>query len=174
MAKSSNAPSSSSDWRFSLGISLFVLGFISPLGIPVVTATNLSPAWKATLAGLLMLGIPELFWLAAAAIMGKPGFDYIKRKVFGSFKKYALPETVSRTRYRFGLAMFMVPLVFGWLEPYLSLHIPVVSQQRIKLAIAGDTLLLASLFVLGGEFWDKLRALFMYEAGPLQFRQGGG
>jgi hypothetical protein len=25
-------------------------------------------------------------------------------------------------------------------------------------------LLLTSLFVLGGEFWDKLRSLFIYEA----------
>jgi hypothetical protein len=29
-------------------------------------------------------------------------------------------------------------------------------------AIGGDLLLLASLFVLGGDFWDKIRALFVY------------
>ena len=28
-------------------------------------------------------------------------------------------------------------------------------------AVAGDLLLLTSLFVLGGDFWDKLRALFI-------------
>ena len=28
----------------------------------------------------------------------------------------------------------------------------------------GDLLLLTSLFVLGGDFWDKLRALFFHQA----------
>ena len=112
-----------------------------------------------------MLGFPELLWLAAAAIMGKSGFNHLKGKVFGFFKKYALPVTVSRTRYRLGLVMFLVPLLFGWLEPYLSPLSPRMSQQRLVLAVTGDILLLASLFVLGGEFWDKLRALFSHTAG---------
>jgi hypothetical protein len=30
--------------------------------------------------------------------------------------------------------------------------------------IGGDVLLVSSLFVLGGEFWDKLRALFVHDA----------
>jgi hypothetical protein len=174
VANSSKAPSLPG-WRFNLGITLFVLGFFSPLGIPVVTAMNLSAAWKATFSGLLMLGIPELFWLAAAAIMGKPGFNYLKGKVFSSLKKYAFPETVSRTRYRLGLTMFLVPLLYGWLEPYLSPHIPIIAQQRVVLAMTGDVLWVTSLFVLGGDFWDKLRALFVYEAKvPPQFRPGEG
>jgi hypothetical protein len=32
------------------------------------------------------------------------------------------------------------------------------------LAFIGDLLLLVSLFILGGDFWDKLRALFVREA----------
>jgi hypothetical protein len=31
-------------------------------------------------------------------------------------------------------------------------------------AIVGDFILLFSLFVLGGNFWDKLRALFIRDA----------
>jgi len=31
-------------------------------------------------------------------------------------------------------------------------------------AIAGDVLLLVSLVVLGGDFWDKLRSLFIHSA----------
>lgn len=175
MTQQSTPPTSPQGWRLSVGITLFVLGFFTPLGIPLVTATNLSAAWKATLSGLLMLGLPELLWLVAAAIMGKPGFVYIKGRVFGTFKKYALPVTVNRTRYRVGLVMFIVPLLFGWLEPYLSPLMPIMSQQRLVWAVAGDILLLASLFVLGGDFWDKLRALFVYEARvSLQFRPGGG
>ena len=151
-------------WRFQVGILFFVLGLLSPLCIPLVTASGLSIIWKATLSGLFMLGIPELFWLVAAAIMGKPGFNYLKAKVFGAFKRYALPERVSRTRYRVGLVMLLIPLLYGWLEPYVSPLISGYEKHQIFLAIAGDVLLLASLFVLGGEFWDKLRSLFIYEA----------
>jgi hypothetical protein len=158
-------------WRFRIGVSLFVSGCLSPLCIPLVTATSLSTAWKTTLSGLLMLGIPELFWLVAAAIMGKPGFNYLKAKVFGTFKRYALPERVSRTRYRIGLIMLVIPLLYGWLDPYASQLISGYEKHQVVLAIAGDVLLLASLFVLGGEFWDKLRALFIYEA-QAQFAQG--
>ena len=151
-------------WRFQVGILFFVLGFLSPLCIPLVTATNLSTAWKTTLSGLFMLGIPELFWLVAAAIMGKPGFNYIKTKVFGTLKRHALPDKVSRTRYRLGLVMLVIPLLYGWLEPYASPLIPGYEKHHVVLAIAGDVILFASLFVLGGEFWDKLRTLFIYEA----------
>lgn len=151
-------------WRFRIGFSLFILGFFSPLCIPLVMATSLSTAWKTTISGLLMLGIPELFWLVAAGIMGKPGFNYLKAKVFGAFKRYALPESVSRTRYRLGLVMLVIPLFYGWLEPYAFHLLSGYAKHQVFLAIAGDVLLLASLFVLGGEFWDKLRGLFIYEA----------
>jgi len=33
---------------------------------------------------------------------------------------------------------------------------------RLDVAVAGDVLLLASLIMLGGDFWDKLRSLFVY------------
>jgi hypothetical protein len=153
-----------SGWRLRIGAALFILGFFSPLCIPLVTATNLPIAWKTGLSGFLMLGIPELFCLVATAIMGKSGFLYIKSKLFGFLKEYLLPEKVSRARYRLGLFMLVIPLLYGWLEPYASHLILGYEKHHVFLAIAGDVLFLASLFVLGGEFWDKLRALFIYEA----------
>jgi hypothetical protein len=79
-----------SGWRLRIGAALFILGFFSPLCIPLVTATNLPIAWKTGLSGFLMLGIPELFCLVATAIMGKSGFLYIKSKLFGFLKEYLL------------------------------------------------------------------------------------
>lgn len=152
------------DWRFRLGVALFVVGLLSPVLVPLVTASGLSMEWKTTLSGLLMLGIPELLWLVAAAVMGKSGFDYIKSKAFGVVKRYVLPETTGRARYRIGLVMFTVPLLFGWLAPYVQHLTAGVTTQNFGWNLGGDLLLLASLFVLGGEFWDKLRALFTYGA----------
>jgi hypothetical protein len=114
--------------------------------------------------GLLMLGIPELLWVAAAAIMGKSGFNYIKGKFWGFFKRMAPPDDVSAGRYRVGLIMFSLPILFGWIGPYGLCWIPGYENYRLAANLIGDILLISSLFVLGGDFWDKLRGLFIYNA----------
>jgi hypothetical protein len=60
--------------------------------------------------------------------------------------------------------MFSIPIVFGWVAPYVSDLIPGYFRERVHLCIIGDLLLLVSLFVLGGDFWNKLRALFIHDA----------
>ena len=158
-------------WRFRLGVSFFALGLVCPVFVPLVAASGLSTQWKTILSGILMLGIPELLWVVAVAVMGKAGFDYIKTRVFGFLKQHAVPRTVSRTRYRIGLALFLLPVLFGWLAPYGPGAIPGYEAQRLAVNLVGDLLLLTSLFVLGGDFWEKLRALFVYEA-KAQFSAG--
>ena len=99
-------------WRLRLGVIVFVIGFLSPLLIPLVTASELLTKWKAVISGCLAVGIPELFSIAAIAIMGKSGFNYIKERFFGFLKKYGPADKVSRTRYRIGLFMFLLPIFF--------------------------------------------------------------
>jgi hypothetical protein len=159
-------------WRFNLGVGLFALGLICPVFVPLVAATDLEAEWKATLSGALLLGLPEVLWLTAAMAMGKPGFEYLKHRVWRLFKRHALPRTVSRTRYRIGLGLFVVPLLLGWLAPYVPGAIPDSQSQRVVLALAFDVLFLVSLLVLGGDFWDKLTALFVHRA-RAQFPDAG-
>ncbi len=154
-------------WRFRLGLIIFVVGFLSPLSIPLVTATALPTKWKALISGALAVGIPEVFSIVAIAIMGKAGFNHIKERIFRFLKKYGPPDRVSRTRYRIGLVMFMLPILFGWLAPYAPQYVPGYETQRFAVNIAGDLMLIISLFVLGGDFWDKIRALFIHEAKAL-------
>ena len=85
----------------------------------------------------------------------------MKNRVFGFLRQYGPPAEVSRTRYAIGLMMFTLPIVFGWLAPYVADLIPGYRGNEFTYAIVGDLLLLVSLFVLGGDFWDKLRALFI-------------
>ena len=157
-------PAAASGWRFKTGVALFVLGLICPVFVPLVVATDLPASWKAILSGALALGIPEVLWLAAVAIMGKTGFDYLKQRVFGFLKRHAPPEQVSRTRYRIGLVLFLVPVMLGFAQPYASTVFEQLAEYRVQVGVAGDVLLLVSLFVLGGEFWDKVRALFVHGA----------
>ena len=150
------------EWRLHLGLIILVVGFLSPLTIPLVTASELSARWKAIISGALAVGIPEVFSIVAIAIMGKAGFNYIKARVFGFLKKHGPPDRVSLTRYRIGLLMFVLPVVFGWLGPYGAHLIPGYETQRFVVSLIGDGMFVASLFVLGGDFWDKIRSLFIH------------
>jgi hypothetical protein len=152
-------------WRLRLGVFLFVLGLVCPFAfVPVVMATGLPNEWKAVISGLLSLGIPELLWVAAAAVMGKSGFNLLKARLVGFLKKHGPPEVVSRARYRVGLFMFVIPLAFGWLAPYALHLIPGYEAHRLLVGVCGDVVFVSSLFVLGGQFWDKLRSIFIYRA----------
>ena len=151
--------------RLYTGGAIFVAGFMSPLLVPLVTASSLPVGWKTALSGLLLVGVPELTMLVAAAVMGKAGFSYLKQLLFGFLGKHFVPpEIVSPIRYRIGLVLFSIPLLFGWITPYISGYISILDEYRLAFAIIGDLLLLSSLLVLGGEFWDKLRALFIHRA----------
>ena len=151
-----------------MGGTVLVVGFLSPLLVPVVAASDLPTAWKTGLSGFLMVGIPEIFMLIAVAIMGKAGFDAIVTRVkgvLGGFVvKHGPPDRVSARRYKVGLVMFGVPLLLAFIEPYFGHHLPGHGEARMVYVIGGDTPLILSLFVLGGDFWAKLRALFVHDA----------
>ena len=79
-------------------------------------------------------------------------------------KKHGPPDRVSLTRYRIGLVMFVLPVLFGWLGPYGVHLIPGYEAHRFVASLIGDVMFVAGLFVLGGDFWDKMRALFIHSA----------
>ena len=151
-------------WRFKLGISLFALSLLGPLVfIPLVAALGGSAATITSISGAILIGA-EVVLVAAAAVMGKAGYATVKDRIFGLLKRYGPPEEVGRARYTIGLVSFAIPILFGWLSPYAGTLIPGYQGNEITFALAGDLLLLVSLFVLGGDFWDKLRALFIHDA----------
>jgi hypothetical protein len=151
-------------WRLRLGLIVFIIGFLSPLLIPLVTDSELPTKWKAVISTFLAVGIPELFSIVAIAIMGKPGYNYIKVRFFAFLKKHGPADKVSPTRYRIGLVMFVLPILFGWLAPYVPTIIPSYDLQGLLVNMIGDAMFISSFFVLGGDFWDKVRALFSHEA----------
>jgi hypothetical protein len=150
--------------RLIIGTIIFVSGFLSPALIPWVLSTDLGDGLKAVLSGLLAFGIPEIFMLIAAGVMGKQGFNYIMGALGRFLKPMAPPDEVSKTRYKIGLFMFFIPVAFGFLAPYLGVHLPIPEEYELYFYIGGDVLIFLSLFVLGGHFWDKLRSLFVHGA----------
>lgn len=148
--------------RILFGTIILIVGFVSPVFIPVVLASGLGAGLKSVLTGLLAFGIPELFMLIAIVIMGKPGYNFIKGKLFAYLKPLAPPDRVSRTRYNIGLVLFSTPLIVGLIYPYLEFFLPELSTGPISVHIASDLILIISFFVLGGDFWDKVSGLFNY------------
>ena len=143
------------------GAAIFLTGQLSPLLVPFIVGSDLSTPWKTGLSGLFLLGIPELAIVVAIGVLGKAGFNYLKLKVFGFFRRYAPPARVSARRYRIGLILFVLPLVAGWLLPYVAHLLPFYQEYRFVVNVSGDVMFISSVFVLGGDFWDKVRALFI-------------
>ena len=150
-------------WRIKAGFAMFIASIAWPLFMPLLLLFGVSTGAVAKISGMLLIAA-EVMLVAAAALAGKEGFAYIKQRVFGLLKSYAPPETVSASRYKIGLVMFTVPLLFTFLAPYLGIFIPKQIAGNVLLAIGGDLSLLISLFLLGGDFWDKLRALYVHGA----------
>ncbi len=151
-------------WRLKLGVGIFVFSILLPVaGVPLVTALGLSSKTIASLsAALLMEG--EILGIISLAVMGKSGYAYIKKRVFGFIKKFGPPGKVSRLRYNIGLVMFSIPILFGWVSPYLAGQIHGFLPDPLYYALGGDLLFLVGLFVLGGDFWDKIRSLFVHDS----------
>ena len=64
-------------------------------------------------------------------------------------------------RHAIGLVMFTLPLLTSMLEPYVDQIWPGFRPRLWQAQLLGDVMLVASFFVLGGDFWNKLRALFV-------------
>jgi hypothetical protein len=155
---------SAADWRIKLGAALFGLSILLPVaGVPLVATLGLSTAMTASISGALLVGA-EVLGVCAVAVMGKSGYAFIKNRVFGFLKQYGPPQKVSRVRYNIGLVIFCVPFLLGWLSPYISKWVPDLLSNPFPFAIGGDILILVSLLVLGGDFWDKIRSLFIHNA----------
>lgn len=150
--------------RFYAGLSFFVLAWILPLFSILVAKLNLALSTKAVIIGLLTLGGPELLGLLAVLCLGKENLLFIKKRIFTWLKRLKPAAIVSRTRYRFGLVMFLLPIIPTYIMAYVPQWLPVASHSHFYVNLAAYFVFLSSLFVLGGDFWDKLRALFMYDA----------
>ena len=152
--------------RLVLAVIFFLTAIACPILGTAIIVSDLPARWRWA-AGFLYFPVPEVFDLTAVAILGKPGFTWLKLKLMGFLGSYGPPDEVSIIRYRLGLVLFVLPLIHGWLHPYFMDRLPMLGPYRLAINIAGDLMFLASFFVLGGDFWDKIRALFIRDAKAL-------
>ena len=147
------------NWRFKLGIFLICVAVALWILVPIAASAGLSSARVAAMTGMIFI-VNKVLLLLVIAVMGKAGFQQLKGTIFGYFR--LAPETsIGPARYNLGLVMFCLPLISGWLEPYIDAVAPGLRPNMWQLQLLGDLMFFASFFVLGGNFWEKIRSLFI-------------
>lgn len=166
--RASAPPAPPSPGRLALGGVLIVLAItVKIVGPALIVASGLPPSWKTALSISIFVIVPKLLIVTIIFLLGKSGFAYLKSLCFRHVARAIAPlapaRQVSRRRYRIGLVMFVLPIVEAWLAPYLEATFPEWGANR-PVEWIWDVMFVASFFVLGGDFWDKIRALFIHGA----------
>jgi hypothetical protein len=109
----------------------------------------------------------EIILVPAVALMGKDNFERIWAGAMRLLKTLKPVGNVGRTRYTVGLYMLVGPPLYARIASYAPSWLPENYVLRVGVNLGLDLVTLASLFVLGGDFWDKVRALFVHDARAL-------
>ncbi len=114
--------------------------------------------------GILLLGL-EIMILPAVALMGKENFTRIVSLVKGVFKSLKPAGNVGRTRYTIGLVLLVLPILFAWITSYIpSWRWAAEVRYPFRHQFVAGPDHRNQLVRIGGDFWDKLRAIFQYDA----------
>ena len=155
-------PALNKDWRFHVGMAALVLSVIMPLCAVFVPMLGLPIAQSALLVGVLVAGGPEVLCILAIALLGKETFQYLAHRAKRAFRRAVLDRPASKARYYVGLTIMLV----SWLPLYLYAYFPAAlpgGNARIYILAAMDLAFVASAFLMGGEFWEKVRRIFVYQ-----------
>jgi hypothetical protein len=144
--------------RYYAGWFFFVMSVTLPLGAFFVPMLGLDKATSALVTGALLVGAPEIGIVLAVAFWGKETFNYFMGRIKDWFKQFAPPPTVSPRRYYTGLVLLAGSFLPTWILAYAPQLLS--DAARIPVLVSADLIFVASFFVLGGEFWGKVRALF--------------
>lgn len=135
-----------------MGVFLLALSVCLPIAALLFPAVGLPSAASHLGVGLLVAGVPEMLCLAAIALLGKDGFVRLGRR----------PTPVSRLRYYGGLAYCLLNTLPISLYAY-SPHLMPGAPTKYFILVATDLGFVLSVFLMGGEFWEKFRRLFVWE-----------
>ena len=161
-------PETKRDWRYYLGLILFVLSLILPiLALIFVPLLGLSGGINTVLYGLSVAGGPDILLVAAAALMGKENLEYLFSRLGRRFKNLVKWDQVSARRYRVGVWLLVISVLTTLVLFYIfpeSLREGNQPGWGFYVTLGADIVFIISFFVLGAEYWAKIRALFQYNA----------
>lgn len=152
-------------WKFRLGLALVIYSIVPLCTVELVALLPLPTSWRVTF-GAIYLASGEIAFLVAVALLGKPFIAAIKAKItrFLSFRPQPSgPRPIGRLRHACGVTLFCLSIV----PYYLTLGALLFTHPKepdltllLVLLLVGEALFFVSLFVLGEEFWARLKRLF--------------
>ena len=167
-------------WRYKLGLVLFItpfpIFFATPVIIPLL---ELSAAETGALIGGILLAV-EVVWFASIPLLGKAGFMALKNKAFGwlklqdgpiSYKRHVLGVwllvgSVLAELVLQGFALYVSYInsaVDGAMNKVAGLTVPEFNTVYLVIEVLTAAGIVASLFILGGDFWERLKAAFEWQ-----------
>jgi len=157
-SSSSNEPIPSG-WHYYGGWFFFILSFIMPLLSPLITMFGFNKTITTILMSGFFVGGPELIMMLAIALWGKSTFNYFMGYLYKLLSSLKPANTVSAVRYYIGLVLLIGCFIPSWIISYLPNLVS--NTTRIYIVIVFDVIFVISFFVLGGDFWEKIRAVFI-------------
>ncbi|NGX40159.1 MAG: hypothetical protein KR126chlam1_01504 [Chlamydiae bacterium] len=151
------------DWKYYLGITFLVLSLVLPLCGFLVPFFDLPIALKGVLIAMLSIGGPEIMVILAAVCLGKKYIVYIKNKIRNFFRLKKPPKPVSKRRYYFGIVVMLCSAIPLYMAAYFPNALPVDETRRFLLTVSGDLTFVLSFFILGANFWEKFKRLFVWD-----------
>lgn len=152
-------------WKRRLGLTLAAYSFVPLCTVELAALLPLPTAWKVTF-GAVYLASGELAFLAAVALLGKAFVTAVKDKLKAWLLPRRLPgppRPIGHARHVVGVTLFCASIV----PYYLTLGALLFTHPKepdlqvlLCLLLAGEAVFFASLFLLGEEFWARLKHLF--------------
>ena len=164
-------------WRYKVGLGLILFGhviLVAGLLLPVLGLAS------ASLVGVLVVG-GEIISISSIVFLGKEGFLAIKSKVF-AFVKAGYAGPVGPTRHYIGIALLCtnvlttyLMVLYAWdafaattpADPMPRIWELDFTQQGTLvfwLFLSGEISFLIGIYVLGADWWGRVRNVFVWEA----------
>ena len=163
-------------WRYKVGLFMIIGDHVILLIVLVLPFLGMSVA----ISGAVILG-GEVIALASIVFLGKEGFKAIKSKAF-AFVKAGYAARVGPMRHYIGIALLCtnvqttyITVLYAWAAFKATTPespTPVIwglefTQQEALvfwLFLIGEISFLISIYVLGADWWEKFRNIFVWKA----------
>ena len=155
-------PAGTINTRLICGRAVLALAILLPLAALLIGFTNLLGDNSREWVGMLINGPSEVLCLFAAGILGNEYYVRASPKIRRMLRLPDPAARVSRLRYNCGLAGCLFNALPLYLYAYFPDMMPTGSTKYFAMVIA-DLVFLGSLFFAGGELWEKIRRVFVWE-----------
>ena len=142
--------------KYKIGLVLIAFSCVMPVCAFVIPFLGFSTATTTFITGMFLIGAPELFFVLGVFLAGKDAVGLLKQKLW---------KPAGKIRYLLGLALFVICILINWVCVYIELTevFPYNLYVQLCLMATFDLLLILSMFIMGPEFFIKIRSIFSWE-----------